>query len=342
VLTFSTLGCGTAPLGNLYSAISDEDAHRTLDAAWDVGMRYFDTAPQYGLGNAERRLGRFLRGRPRDSFVLSTKVGRLLKVCAPEQRVGIGKWFDVPSRQEIYDYSYDGVLRSIEFSLERTGLDRFDVIFAHDLDCYSHGSAAQRDHYIEQFVMGGYRALRELRDQRVIAAIGAGVNEARACEILAERCDMDLFLLAGRYTLLEQAPLHALLPLCEARGIGIVLGGAFNSGILATGAQPGAWFNYEPAPADVLERVRRIEAICAAHGVRLIEAALQFPLAHPAVVTLIPGAKHADEARGVRDLLNAQIPEAFWADLREQGLLDPAAPVPAATRPRPSSTDRGV
>lgn len=327
-LRFTTLGCGTAPLGNLYAAISDAEAHDTLSAAWDTGMRYFDTAPQYGLGNAERRLGQFLRSKPRNDYVLSTKVGRLLQVCPPDERLGIGKWFDVPARREVYDYSYDGVLRSIEFSLERTGLDRFDIIFAHDLDVFTHGSPQTRDHHINTFLNGGYKALVELRDQGVISAIGAGVNEWQACHMLATQADMDLFLLAGRYTLLEQEPLTELFPLCVERGIGIVLGGAFNSGILATGAKPGAWFNYNPAPDDVLDRVRQIEQVCARHNVRLIDAALQFPLAHPAVVTLIPGAKHPAEARSAINLLNADIPAAFWAELKAQDLLLADAPVP--------------
>lgn len=327
-LNFSTLGCGTAPIGNLYSSISDEEAFDTLQAAWDVGVRYFDTAPLYGLGNAERRLGRFLLTQQRDEFLISTKVGRLLKVCPPDSRLGIGKWFDVPARQEIIDYSYDGVMRSLEFSLERTGLDRFDIVFAHDLDVFTHGSEQKRDHYIGEFLAGGYRALTELRDQGVIAAIGAGVNEWQACRILAEHADMDLFLLAGRYTLLEQEPLDKLFTLCLERNIGIVAGGVFNSGILATGAKPGAWFNYEPATPEILERTRRIEAVCAQYKVRLIEAALQFPLGHPSVVTLIPGTKNPSEARSAVDLLKAQIPKAFWQELVSQGLLDSSAPLP--------------
>jgi len=219
-------------------------------------------------------------------------------------------------------------MRSIEFSLERTGLDRFDIIFAHDLDTFTHGSVEARDHYIDQFMAGGYRALCELREAGIITALGAGVNETQACERLAERGDMDLFLLAGRYTLLEQQPLDHLFPLCQERGIGIVLGGAFNSGILVTGARPGAWFNYNPAPAEILERVSRIEDVCAAHGVRLCEAALQFPLAHPLVVTLIPGVKGQVEARGAFDMLQAPIPSAFWQDLIARDLLDPRSPLP--------------
>lgn len=328
-LAFTELGCGSAPLGNLYDAISDDEAHATLEAAWDVGIRYFDTAPQYGLGNAERRMGRFLRTRPRDSYVLSTKVGRLLAVCRPEERLGIGKWFEVPSRREVFDYSYDGVMRSVEFSLERTGLDAFDILFAHDLDVFTHGSEAARDHYIAQFAGGGYHACLAMREQGVIKAFGAGVNEWQACAILAERCDMDLFLLAGRYTLLEQEPLDRLFPLCLERGIGIVIGGAFNSGILATGPVPGAWYNYDPAPPDILARVGKLDAVCRRHGTRLIEAALQFPLAHPAAVTLVTGAKHPGEARAAVGLLHAAIPPDLWGELKAEGLLRADAPVPA-------------
>ena len=332
---FTRLGMGSAPLGNLGFAISDEEAFNTLDAAWNAGMRYFDTAPQYGLGNAERRVGQFLRTKNRDEYTLSTKVGRLLKLSPPEERLGIGKWFEVPSRQEHFIYTYDVVMRSIEFSLERTGLDRFDILFAHDLDVFSHGSVETRDHYIEEFMKDGYYALLSLRDQGVIKAFGAGVNEWQACRILAERGDMDLFLLAGRYTLLEQEPIDKLFPLFEERGIGVVVGGAFNSGILATGAVDGAWYNYDPAPQDVLERVRQIEAVCANHGVRLIEAALQFPLAHKVVQTLIPGAKHPDEASGAIQLLNAEIPAAFWSELKDKALLRSDVPVPDGADSRP-------
>lgn len=329
-LTFTELGCGSAPLGNLYDAISDHEAHETLQAAWDGGMRYFDTAPLYGLGHSERRMGGFLRGKERASFVLSTKVGRLLEVCAPEDRLGIGQWFEVPSRRQVYDYSYDGVMRSVEFSLERMGLDGFDILFAHDLDVFSHGSEEARDYYIAQFADGGYKACLALREQGVVKAIGAGVNEWQACKMLADRGDMDLFLLAGRYTLLEQEPLDALLPLCVERGIGIVIGGAFNSGILATGPVEGARYDYGPATPDMLERVRKIEAVCMRHGVRLIEAALQFPLGHPAVVSLVVGAKHPPEARAAPELLSAPIPAALWDDLKAEALLRPDAPTPTA------------
>ncbi len=329
-LTFTELGCGSAPLGNLYYAISDDEAHATLEAAWDAGMRYYDTAPQYGLGNAERRMGSFLRMKDRSAYVLSTKVGRLLALTSPEERLGIGKWFEVPSRKEVYDYSYDGVMRSIEFSLERTGLDRFDILYAHDLDVFTHGSKATRNHHIDAFMSSGYKACLAMREQGVVKAIGAGVNEWQAAKMMAERGDMDLFLLAGRYTLLEQEPLDSFLPFCVGRGIGIVLGGIFNSGILATGPVDGAWYNYNPAPPDILDRVRRLQAVCQRHGVRLIDAALQFPLAHPAIVSILVGAKHPAEARASLELLNAKIPPALWDDLKAEGLVKANAPVPVS------------
>ena len=288
-MDFTELGFGTAPLGNLYRAVTDEDANATLDAAWKAGCRYFDTAPLYGLGLAETRLNPFLRGRRRDEYVLSTKVGRLMRACPPGQRTGIGKFFDTPSRQEVYDYSYDGVMRSFEASLERLGVDRIDILFVHDLDIFTHGNKQAADQRIDEFMRSGYYGLLALRDQGVIKAFGGGINEWQMAQALAERGDFDLFLLAGRYTLLEQEALNSFLPLCQKRGIGIVLGGPYNSGILATGAEPGAFYDYELAPQEILDRVARIDAVCRRYGVRLIEAALNFPLLHPAVVSIIPG-----------------------------------------------------
>lgn len=328
VLSFTELGMGTAPLGNLYRALDETTARRTLDAAWDVGCRFFDTAPLYGLGLSETRLNGFLRERERHSYILSSKVGRRLQVCRPEERTGIGKFFDTPARREVYDYSYDGVMRSVEDSLERLGVDRIDILFCHDVDIFTHGSKEASDRRIAEFMEGGYRALHALREQGAIAAFGAGVNEWQVCETMARAGDFDLFLLAGRYTLLEQEALDSFLPLCTARGIGIALGGPYNSGILATGPRPGAFYNYDPAPPAILERVARIERVCQAHGVRLIEAALRFPLAHPAVVSVIPGAQSPDEVRRNADVLGARIPAALWADLKAEGLLRPDAPVP--------------
>jgi D-threo-aldose 1-dehydrogenase len=320
-LTFTKLGIGMAPLGNLYRAVTDEDAHAVLTRAWDAGVRYFDTAPLYGLGLSETRLNRFLRGKDRDSYVLSTKVGRLLKACAPATRDGQDKWFNVPARNEVYDYTYDGVMRSIEFSLERVGVDRIDILFAHDLDLQNHKSQDIFDAKLAELMSGGYHALLTLRDQGVIKAFGAGVNEWEPCQWLAERGDFDIFLLAGRYTLLEQEALQSFLPLCQERGIGVVIGGPYNSGILATGPKPGAYYNYHPAPQDIIIRVGEIEKICTRNGVRLVDAAFQFPLRHPSVVSVIPGGQGLSEMNSNLEAERAEIPEALWSDLKAAGLM---------------------
>ncbi|WP_420333583.1 aldo/keto reductase [Roseibium sp.] len=325
-VTVTKLGFGTAPLGNLYRAIPDRDAQEILTASWDAGVRYIDTAPLYGLGLSETRLNPFLRGKDRDSYVLSTKIGRILTVTPPEQRDGFGKWFDVPARREIYDYSYDGVMRSIEFSLERLGIDRIDILFAHDLDIFNHGTQETLDAKLNEFMNGGYKALLSLRDQGTIKAFGAGVNEWQPCQWMAERGDFDIFLLAGRYTLLEQEALTSFLPLCEARGIGVVIGGPYNSGILATGPKPGAFYNYDPAPEDVLERVRVIQGICERHSVRMVDAAFQFPLRHPSVISVIPGGQGVSEMESNIRAESAVIPEALWADLKNEGVVREDAP----------------
>lgn len=326
-LTFTELGFGAAPIANLYRAIGDDEAHAILERAWEAGVRYYDTAPLYGLGLSETRLNRFLRDKPRDDYVLSTKVGRLLAACRPDERDGFGKWFDVPARKEVYDYGYDGVMRSLEFSLERLGTDRVDILYAHDLDLFNHGAQAVVDAKLAEFMEGGYRALVELRDQGVIRAFGAGLNDWRPCEWMAERGDFDLFLLAGRYTLLEQEALESFLPLCVERGIGVVIGGPYNSGILATGPRAGAFYNYDPAPQEILDRVGRIEEICGRHGVRLVDAAFGFPLLHPAVVSVIPGGQGLAEMESNLDATTAVIPPSLWEDLKAAGLLRPDAPV---------------
>jgi D-threo-aldose 1-dehydrogenase len=325
-LAFTELGFGTAPLGNLYRAVADDEAHAILEAAWQTGSRYYDTAPLYGLGLSETRVNRFLRGKKRDDYVLSTKVGRLLQVAPPDQRTGIGKFFDTPSRREIYDYTHDGVMRSVEFSLERLGVDRIDILYAHDLDLFTHGSQQALQLKLDEFMGSGYGALISLRDQGVIKAIGAGINEWQSCQWLAEHGDFDLFLLAGRYTLLEQESLETLLPLCQARGIGIVLGGPYNSGVLATGPRPGAYYNYSEAPKEILDRVARIEAVCARHGVRLVEAALKFPLMHPSVVSVIPGGQSVEQVRSNRAILDKEIPATLWRDLKSERLMREDAP----------------
>lgn len=326
-LSFTELGFGTAPLGNLYRAIGDEEAQAILELAWEGGARTYDTAPLYGLGLSETRLNRFLRGKNRDDYVLSTKVGRLLQACDPDERTGIGKWFEVPTRREVFDYSYDGIMRSFEFSLERLGVDRVDILYVHDIDVSNHGSKEASDARIEELMASGYDALISLRDQGVVTAIGGGVNEWEVCQALAERGDFDLFLLAGRYTLLEQEALETFLPLCEARGIGIVIGGPYNSGVLASGPKPGAFYNYEPAPEAVLRRVGEIEAVCRAHNVSMIDAAFQFPLLHPCVQSVIPGGQSVAQMEGNLRAAAAEIPAALWADLKERGLMREDAPI---------------
>lgn len=326
-LTFTEIGMGTAPLGNLYRAISDDEAHAVLERAWEAGVRYYDTAPLYGYGLSEMRVNRFLRGKPRDEFVLSTKVGRLLHACAPEDRDGLGKWFEVPNRVEEYDYSYDGVMRSVEFSLERLGVDRIDVLFAHDIDVPNQGSRANVNAKVDELMAGGYHAMEKMRNEGVIKAFGAGVNEWEVCQTLTERGDFDIFLLAGRYTLLEQEAMDSFLPMAEARGIGIVTGGPYNSGILATGPVAGAYYNYDPAPEDVLKKVGQIQAVCEAHGVRLIDAAFQFPLLHPCTLTVIPGGQGVAEMESNLVASRAAIPEKVWSDLKAKGLMRTDAPV---------------
>jgi D-threo-aldose 1-dehydrogenase len=330
VQTLPKLGLGCASLGNLYRAIERAQAFATVDAAWDAQMRYFDTAPYYGLGLSERRLGDALRHRPRDGFVVSTKVGRLLEPdCSPdlpEERHG----FVTPMPFRVrYDYSYDGVMRSFEASLQRLGLARIDILLVHDIGRVTHGD--ENACHFADLAKGGYRALDELRASGAISAIGLGVNEWEVCAEAMAIGQWDCFLLAGRYTLLEQEPLHGFLPQCEAHGARIILGGAYNSGILATGTrhQP-ARYNYEPAPAAIIERVERIEAVCDAHGVTLAAAALQFVLAHPVVQCVIPGLGDARRVHATQRLIEQAIPAAFWAQLAGEGLLDPAAPVPGA------------
>lgn len=326
-LDFTELGFGAAPIGNLYRAISEAEAQAVLTRAWEGGVRYFDTAPLYGLGLSETRLNHFLRDKPRDAYVISTKIGRLLHVCAPGQRDGFGKWFEVPARNEVYDYSYDGVMRSLEASLERLGLDRIDILYAHDLDLFNHKTEAALTARLHDFMTGGYRALLDLRDQGVIKAFGAGINEWQPCQWLLERGDFDLFLLAGRYTLLEQAALDTFLPMAEARGVGIIIGGPYNSGILATGPRPGAFYNYDPAPEAILRRTAALQAICTSHGTRLVEAAFQFPLRHPAVVSVIPGGQGVAEIDSNLAAAKTRIPPALWADLQAAGLLHRKAPL---------------
>ncbi len=319
-LTVTRVGLGTAPLGGLYEPVDDEAAEGTIERAWQLGIRFFDTAPLYGHGLSERRLGRALAGRPRAEFVLATKVGRLLRADAPPDESqlsgGLERWKDVPPVNPVFDFSYDGVLRSIEESLERLDLDRVDVLYIHDPD----------EHY-EQALASAYPALDRLRSEGTIGAVGAGMNQSEMLVRFAREADFDCFLLAGRYTLLDQSALAELLPLCVERGIAIVLGGVYNSGILAD-PRPGGFFDYSFAPRELVERAQRLRAVCARHRVPLKAAAIQFPLAHPAVTSLLVGPRSVAELEDNLALLRVDIPAALWDDLRAEGLLPQEAPTP--------------
>jgi len=303
----------------LYRAIPDEQAHAAVDAAWAAGIRYFDTAPHYGLGRSERRLGEALAGRPRHEYVLSTKVGRLLEPL-PQPHDADGEGFDVPAtHRRVWDFSHDGVLRSLEESLDRLGLDRVDILYLHDPD----------DHYRDA-LSHAYPALEELRSQGVVSAIGAGMNQTEMLAEFARNTDMDLLMLAGRYTLLEQSALDELLPECEQRGIGVVAAGVFNSGLLARhNPARDAKYNYVDAPPGLLQRAMRIAAICEQHGSTLPAAALAFPLGHPAIVSICAGASSPGQVERNAALRQANPPEELWTHLKAEGLLRPDAPVPA-------------
>jgi len=329
-LDFTLLGFGGVPIGNLYRELADEEAYATVRTAWDEGIRYFDTAAQYGHGRSETRMGKVLRDYKREDYLLSTKVGRILEPCAPGEE-NSGHFVNPPPFKIRYDYSYEGVMRALDEGLERLGHDYADIVYIHDVDVITHGSVEASDRRIDEVMKGGYHALTKLRDEGVIKAIGAGVNEWEVCEKLANRGDFDLFLLAGRYTLLEQTALDSFLPMCEERGIGIVLGGPYNSGILATGPIPGAKYDYTDASPEICAQVQKIQDVCQSHGVELAQAALWFPLGHPAVVSVIPGGQTPDEVRRNIKTLEKPIPEGLWAELKEKGLMRKDAPVPDTT-----------
>jgi D-threo-aldose 1-dehydrogenase len=323
-LEFSALGFGSAPLGNYLRALSEKECDELLDAAWSSGLRYFDTAPFYGLGLSEVRVGRLLRRQARGRFTVGTKVGRLLEPCASNEVNG-GFFVSTPQVRFDYDYSYEGVMRSFESSLKRTGLERVDILYVHDVCSLVHGSREAAEARIQELLKkGGWRALDELRSSGQVAAIGAGVNEWQACARMLEVADPDLFLLAGRYTLLEQEPLDSLFPACAQRGVGIVNGGPYNSGILAGKTT----YNYSAAPAPIIAKVRELQAVCDRHGVALPSAALQFVLAHPLVVSVIPGSQTVGEHRQNVAVLDARIPMAFWDELKALQLIHASAPVP--------------
>ncbi|CAG2154441.1 Pyridoxal 4-dehydrogenase [Cupriavidus yeoncheonensis] len=322
------IGFGTAPLGNMYRDIPEQEALDTVDAAWEQGIRYFDAAPLYGAGLAEIRLGNALQHRPRDAYVLSTKVGRLVldetEDTASRDLGEKGGLFEhgLPNKI-VYDYSADGTQRAIEASLKRLKTDRLDIVWIHDPARDFHGDA-WRDVF-QTAMTGAAAALTRLREQGVIKAWGLGVNRVEPCEMALQQADPDGFLIAGRYTLLDHADaLRELMPACADRGAGIVVGGPYNSGILAGGEH----YEYQKATPEILARVEALRGLCAEFSVDIRAAALQFSLAHPAVAAVIPGASRPERIAANLALAQAEIPRAFWQALRAQDLVAAAAPLP--------------
>jgi len=306
----SRLGFGGAPIGNLFSVVDDETARAAVDEAWEQGFRYFDTAPHYGLGLSERRLGAAFGERPRDEFVLSTKVGRILEPVDGPVLSQDDEGFDVPAAyKRRWDFSADGVRRSIEESLNRLGLDRIDIAYLHD-----------PENHLDQAFTEAYPALEKLREEGLVRAIGVGMNESAIPTRFVTETDIDVVLLAGRYTLLDQSGADDLLPVALERGVAIVLGGVFNSGLLAD-PRAAATYNYVPAPPELIRRALDIEAVCAEHDVPLRAAALQFGLAHPAVAGALVGIRDAEQARDCAAMAGVTVPETLWRDLRERGLI---------------------
>ena len=330
-LTVTELGFGAASLGNLYRIVSDTDARDTATAALDAGIAYFDTAPYYGLGLSERRVGDALRGQ--SEIVLSTKVGRLLKSSSSVHGYAPRHGFCSPMPFEPeFDYSFDGVMSSWQASKQRLGLAQVDILYVHDIGSLTHGE--RHEFTFRQLTDGGgFSALEQLRTAGEIRGFGLGVNETAICLQAMKHAHLDVILLAGRYTLLEQHALDALLPACERLGTSIVVGGPYNSGILATGTRHGGTLHYDYgiAPRDVVDRVRNLEAHCERHGVPLAAAALQFPLAHPQVVSVIPGLGNPAHIARTLALYKANIPGALWQDLKREGLLREDAPIPASS-----------
>jgi D-threo-aldose 1-dehydrogenase len=329
-LEVSAIGFGAAPLGDLYTKLDDAKAIATVEAAGQAGITLFDTSPHYGNGLAEHRCGTALRRLGRDGIVLSTKVGRWMDPRSPVVAPGGGAtspgFAGGLPHKAVFDYSYDGILRSVEQSLLRLGTDRVDLLLIHDVDVWTHGDALEQR--FREAMEGAYPALARLRAEGVVKGIGVGVNEAEMCIRFAESGDFDTMLLAGRYSLLEQPAIEGFLPLALTKGIGVMLGGVFNSGILATGAVPGARYNYATPSPSIMEKVSRIDAVCHRHDVPLAHAALRFPLGHPAVSSVVLGAVTPDEVTRNLEALATLIPAELWAELKAEGLLAANAPTP--------------
>src|SRR5690349_17388062 len=328
-LEVTTLGLGGAPMGGFRASISDAEAVALSDTAYELGVRYFDTSPYYGYGRSELRMGAALREKPRDSFVLSTKIGRILHAMKPGEKPPADfRANGLPGFAPRFDYTYDGVMRSLEHSHLRLGLARIDIALIHDVDFWTIKDRAVLDQRFKTVMDSGFKALDELRKAGVIGAVGVGINESDTSLRFIQAGNFDCMLLAGRYTLLEQGGLEAFLPECVKRNVSVILGGPYNSGILTGGVKPGATHDYVAASAGLIETAQKIEAVCQRHGVELGAAALQFPLFHPAVCAVIPGALSASEVKQNIARLSAKIPAELWSELKREKLLEPGAPTP--------------
>jgi D-threo-aldose 1-dehydrogenase len=324
------LGVGCAGLGDLFDLLSEQQAQQTLQAAWDAGIRYYDTAPFYGYGKSEHRLGHFLRQQPRNDFVVSTKVGRVLKPTRNHETFDGGFWRGGLPFDFVWDYSYDGIMRSYEDSLQRLSLSCIDLLLIHDLDSGNFPTEALLNAHLYELATSGWRALDELRSSGAIKAIGAGINISGMIPRVLDVVDLDMFLVAMPYTLLDQGVLEEEFPRCAESDVGIVIGAVFASGILASGPVEGARYAYAPASEEILEKTRRIEEICKRNNTPLGAAAMQFPLAHPLVASIIPGALEPGHVEANVGLFRHEIPSALWAELKEEGLMREDAPIPGA------------
>lgn len=321
-------GFGGAPIGELFVRVSEKEARETLASAWNNGIRYFDTAPWYGLGLSEHRMGAFLRQKDRDSFILSTKVGRLLRSPIDPDGLKVPLWEGGLPFEPYFDYSYDGIMRSFEDSLQRLSLNRIDLLLIHDLDFWHHETEALLSANFARMATSGWRALDDLRSAGVIGGIGAGINERGMMSRFLDMVDLDFFLVALPYTLMLHDVLEDEFPRCQERNVGVVIGAVFSSGILATGAVEGAKYNYADATPEALEKVKRMDAVCRRHGVPLAAAALQFPFGHPIVASVIPGGFKPEHVEQNLQHFSHEIPAELWDELKSEGLIREDAPTP--------------
>jgi D-threo-aldose 1-dehydrogenase len=328
-LEVTTLGLGGAPMGGFRATIPETEAVALTDAGYDAGMRYFDTSPYYGYGRSELRMGAALREKPREDFVISTKIGRVLHAMKPGEKPPADfRANGLPGFAPVFDYSYDGVMRSLEHSHLRLGLAKIDIALVHDVDFWTTKDRDVLNQRFKTVMDSGFKALDELRKAGIISAIGVGINESDTSLRFIKAGDFDCMLLAGRYTLLEQGALAEFLPECVKRNVSVILGGPYNSGILTGGVSDTSTHDYAQAPAPLIDKARRIEAICKRHGVELGAAAMQFPLFHPALCAVIPGALSVREVRQNVERMSAKIPSELWSELKREKLLDPSAPTP--------------